>query len=176
MPCPSRLTAALGAMALLAACAASAPASLAPGSDPGTARRLLAEMAAAGPVPVIWRGEAPLARPDLLRAVEQGVRGLAIEATAGGEAPGRRFAFDFTGDGASPCGDPADRIVPTAFRVRAAFCEGDRAIALAEAEPHGDPARLIWRLVGRLVPDDYQQTYGFGILGNRVGIGGDFGF
>ena len=168
---PRRAAVLLSTMLLLGACAGAPEVVLDPGADPLEARRLLAEAAAAGPVLVTWHGTAPLAGPVILRAVERGVRGLALRATATGEAE-RRLVLDFSGGPVRLCDDPAagggslDQGL-----VRAAFCDGDRAVAVAGAAPDGDPERLIWRLIGRLVPDDYPQTYGFGLFGNRVTFG-----
>jgi len=177
MPRHSSVTAVLLASLWLAACATGPEVAVDPASDPREARQLLVATAAAGPVPVRWRGEPPLAEAELLAAVEQGVRGLAIETTASGTGE-RRFVFDFAAGREPLCGDPAE--AGTSLRpslVRAAFCDGSRAVAVAGADPEGDPQRLIWRLVGRLVPDDYPDTYGFGIFGNRVtfGLGAAFG-
>ena len=46
------------------------------------------------------------------------------------------------------------------------------------ASSGGASERLIWRMTGRLVPDDYQQTYGLNVFGGNfgVGLGGTFGF
>lgn len=161
---------------LLGACAVGPDVAVEPGSDTREARRLLAASAAEGPILVTWRGEPPLGQGDLLRAVERGVGGLDLRATATGEAP-RRFVFDFA-TGASPlCGDAAaEGTVLRPFIVRAAFCDGERAVAMVGAEPAGDPERLIWRLTGRLVPDDYPETYGFDLFGNRISFGAGFGF
>jgi hypothetical protein len=163
---------------LLAACATGPEVRVEPGSNVLEARRLLASTAAAGPVLVTWRGEPPLSAPALLAAVERGARGIDLDTTATGDAE-RRFVFDFTGGNETFCGEPREN--RTAIRplfVKAAFCDGERAVALAGAEPGGDPERLIWRLVGRLVPDDYPETYGFNLFGSRfsIGAGGTFGF
>ena len=169
-------TAPLVAALLLVACATAPQVALDPASDPRAARRLLADAAAEGPVLVSWRGEAPMVQAELLRAVERGVRGLAVRATTSGEAE-RRFVFDFSGGPEPLCGDPAEAgssLRP--YLVKAAFCDGARAVALAAADPSGDPERLVWRLVGRLVPDDYPDTYGFGVFGNRVTFGFGAGF
>lgn len=176
MPRFFSVSAALLASLLLGACATAPEVGLDPGSDPREARRLLAATAAQGPVLVRWRGEPPLAQAELLAAVERGVPGLAITATASGEAE-RRFVFDFAGGREPLCGDPAGSATSLRpYLVRAAFCDGTRAVAVAGADPAGDPQRLIWRLVGRLVPDDYPDTYGFGIFGNRITFGFGAGF
>ena len=172
----SPATAPLLAALLLVACATAPEVALDPASDPRAARRLLTEAAGQGPVLVSWRGEAPMVQTALLAAVERGVRGLDIRATATGEAA-RRFVFDFSGSPEPLCGDPAE--VGSSLRpylVKAAFCDGARAVAVAAADPSGDPERLVWRLVGRLVPDDYPDTYGFGVFGNRITFGFGAGF
>jgi hypothetical protein len=74
---------------------------------------------------------------------------------------------------------------PAAERVRivAAFCQGDEALGLARSEDAvAGPTdqrfrRLLWRTAKTLFPDDYEQTYGFGILPRWVdfGIGGGIG-
>ena len=178
MPLSRPLLAPLALAVLLVACATGPEVRVEPGSNVQEARRLLASTAATGPVLVSWRGEPPLSEPALLAAVERGVRGIDLATTAMGAAE-RRFVFDFTGGNEPLCGEP--REARTAIRtlfVKAAFCDGERAVALAGAEPGGEPERLIWRLVGRLVPDDWPDTYGFNLFGSRFGIGagGSFGF
>lgn len=171
MPSPQWPLPVLLLLVALGACAARPEVRVEPGSDVREARRLLADTAAAGPVRVTWRGEPPLSPPALLAAVERGVRGLDLAATATGAAE-RRFAFDFTGGNETLCGEPReDRTAIRTLFVKAAFCDGERAVALAGAEPDGEPERLIWRLVGRLVPDDYPDTYGFNLFGSRFSIG-----
>jgi hypothetical protein len=177
MRCRHRPLAVL-ALLLAAGCATTPEVRVDPGSNPSEARRLLAETAASGPVLVTWRGAPPLAEPALLAAVERGVRGLGLTATAAGTAD-RRFVFDFDGGSEPLCGDPAgDRSELDAFLVKAAFCDGERTVALAGTDPEGDPERMIWRLTDRLVPDDWPDTYSFGLFGSRfsVGAGATFGF
>ena len=163
---------------VLAACAPGPEVRVEPASNVLEARRLLAEAAAAGPVLVTWRGEPPLSPPALTAAVERGVGALDLAATTMGVAE-RRFVFDFTGGDSPLCGDPGeDQAAVRSLLVKAAFCDGERAVALAGTETGGDPERMIWRLVGRLVPDDYPDTYGFNLFGSRfrVGAGATFGF
>ena len=162
----------------LAGCASNPDVVLDPGSDPIEARQLLAAAAAEGPVLVTWRGEPPVSPPAMLRAVEQGATGLSFTATREGNAA-RRFVFDFTGGSTSLCGDPfQERSTLRPFAVKAAFCDGARAVSMAGSESGGASERLIWRMTGRLVPDDYQQTYGLNVFGGNfgVGLGGTFGF
>ena len=168
----------IGLALLLAACATVPEVRVEPGSDVFEARRLLAAAASQGPVRVTWQGEPPLSPPALLAAVERGVRGLGLTTTAEGESS-HHFAFAFTGSDVTLCGEPREeRTAIRAFPVKAAFCDGERAVALAGTEPEGDPERMIWRLVARLAPDDYPDSYGFNLFGSRVGIGlgGTFGF
>ncbi len=172
-------TTAIGlALLAFAGCSSSPDVVLDPGSNPLEARRLLAAAAEEGPVLVTWRGEPPVSPPTMLRAVEQGATGISFTATSEGDAA-RRFVFDFTGGSTSLCGDPfEDRSTLRPYFVKAAFCDGDRAVSMAGSEPGGASERLIWRLTGRLVPDDYQQTYGLNVFGGNfgVGLGGTFGF
>ena len=163
---------ALMAVALLVAgCATGPRASLEPGSSVLEARRLLADAAAQGPVLVTWTGQPPLSPPSLLAAVERGVTGMRIETTASGTAE-RRFDFRFDTAGPPVCGDPAfAQNAPG--EIQAAFCDGARAVSAASIadSPDVEPERQIWQLTGRLVPDDYEDTYGFGWLGNTLSIG-----
>jgi hypothetical protein len=90
--------------------------------------------------------------------------------------------------------DPADVLcsapdrVPTApagaeLSVLAVFCQGGEVVnAVREAGRVAGPTdrnfeRLLWRTAGALFPDDYAETYGFGILPRWLdfGIGGSFG-
>ena len=36
--------------------------------------------------------------------------------------------------------------------------------------------RLVWETTGRLLPDDYAETYGLNLFGWRVRLGADVGF
>jgi hypothetical protein len=160
-----------GVLALVAGCAAGPRPSLEPGSSVLEARQLLVDTAAEGPVLVTWTGNAPLSEPSLLAAVERGVTGLRVETTTKGTAA-RRFDFRFDPTGPAICGDAAFAST-TPSRVQAAFCDGERAVSVASVEMTGntDPERLIWQLTGRVVPDDYEENYGFGWFGNMFSIG-----
>jgi hypothetical protein len=67
--------------------------------------------------------------------------------------------------------------------IAAAFCQGDQVLGFARTEDAvGGPTdqrfrRLLWRTAKMLFPDDYAETYGFGILPRWLdfGIGGSFG-
>jgi hypothetical protein len=82
----------------------------------------------------------------------------------------------------------APETVPTApadeqVQVLAAFCRGDQALntVRTEAVVSGPTdqrfRRLLWRTSSGLFPDDYAETYGFGILPRwlDLGVGGSFG-
>lgn len=161
-------------LALIAGCAAGPRPSLEPGSSVLEARQLLVDTAAEGPVLVTWTGNPPLSEPSLLAAVERGVTGLRVETMTNGTAE-RRFAFRFDPTGPAICGDAAFAST-TPGEIQAAFCDGDRAVSVASVEMTGDsdPERVIWQLTGRVVPDDYEDTYGFGWFGNTfsIGVGG----
>jgi hypothetical protein len=74
---------------------------------------------------------------------------------------------------------PADEQV----QILAAFCRGDHVLNAARTEAVvGGPTdqgfrRLLWRTSSALFPDDYAESYGFGILPRWVdfGLGGSFG-
>lgn len=77
----------------------------------------------------------------------------------------------------------APETIPTApateqVRILSAFCRGDQLLNAAHTEAVvGGPTdqrfrRLLWRTSSALFPDDYAETYGFGILPRWV----DFGF
>jgi hypothetical protein len=74
---------------------------------------------------------------------------------------------------------PADEQV----QILAAFCRGDQVLNTARTQAAvGGPTdqsfrRLLWRTSSALFPDDYAETYGFGILPRwlDLGVGGSFG-
>ena len=69
------------------------------------------------------------------------------------------------------------------LRIAAAFCQADQVLRFARTEDAvAGPTdqnfrRLLWRTAKDLFPDDYEQTYGFGILPRWLdfGVGGSFG-
>jgi hypothetical protein len=75
-------------------------------------------------------------------------------------------------------GPAADRL-----RIVAAFCQGDEVLGVTRTEDAvASPTdqrfrRLLWRTARTLFPDDYEETYGFGILPRWLdfGIGGSIG-
>jgi hypothetical protein len=68
-------------------------------------------------------------------------------------------------------------------RILAGLCQGDQALGVTRTEDAvSSPTdqrfrRLLWRTARTLFPDDYEQTYGFGILPRWLdfGFGGSFG-
>jgi hypothetical protein len=68
-------------------------------------------------------------------------------------------------------------------RIVAAFCDRDQVLGTARTEAAvAGPTdqrfrRLLWRTASQLFPDDYPETYGFGILPRSLdfGLGGSFG-
>ncbi|MDX6750348.1 hypothetical protein SH611_11070 [Geminicoccaceae bacterium 1502E] len=173
----------LAAGLLLAACAGRAAGELQVLGDPGGARRLLAEAAERGPVPLQVEDRPAWLGPERIAALAaEGVRGLAPRfAPQAPSGEGLRLVIAFSAAG------PADRLcdappTPAAAReeLQAAFCEGRHAVAAAAVDAAGlAPAateRLVWRLTARLFPDDYAETYGFDLFGWRVRLGGEVGF
>lgn len=77
-------------------------------------------------------------------------------------------------------GDIATEPVGEQLRVIAAFCERDRPLGVSRNESAvAGPTdhrfrRMLWRTSAELFPDDYLETYGFGILPRSIdlGIGG----
>ena len=69
------------------------------------------------------------------------------------------------------------------LRIVAVFCRGDEVLGATRSEAVvGGPIdqrfrRLLWRTANQLFPDDYAETYGFGILPRSLdfGLGGGFG-
>jgi len=176
----------------LAACAVATPVRLGPDGDPRAARKLLAEAAAAGPVrleinraPETTTGT--LTGPDVATEAARGVKGLTVRFAEPPEATGpARLLLLFdppaqarpgTACNARSLPEPAPE--PAATRLHALFCNGGALVADAVATTPGrTPAeveRLIWRTIGQLFPDDYQDTYGFDLFGHRIGLGGQFG-
>jgi hypothetical protein len=95
----------------------------------------------------------------------------------------------------NPIGDPAPEALCTApeaiatgpatdrLRIVAAFCRGNQVLGFVRTEDAvAGPTdqkfrRLLWRTAKILFPDDYEETYGFGILPRWLdfGIGGGIG-
>lgn len=135
------------------------------------------------------------ARLNALVASEmaEGVTGMKVRFTtsperAGAAEPHLVVVLNPLGEPTAPamCGAPRDIATePAGERVRlsAAFCEGDRALSVSRTEDAvSSPTdhrfrRMLWRTSAELFPDDYLETYGFGILPRSIdlGIGGSIG-
>jgi hypothetical protein len=69
------------------------------------------------------------------------------------------------------------------LRIVAAFCQGDQVLGATRTEAAvAGPTdqtfrRLLWRTANQVFPDDYEETYGFGILPRSLdfGLGGSIG-
>jgi len=182
----------------LAACAAGRAPPAAPG--PPSARQALVASAERGPVLATIRGELPglePARRDSLvaDALARGVRGLSLRFTtdaarAAAPEPHLEVFLNPASEAAAlaaACRRAEEvpvRPVEQELRVFAAFCEGERLlgdVATSGAVSGPDDRRLerlLWRTARQLFPDDYAETYGFGILPPwlGVGVGGSVGF
>lgn len=186
----SRAPASLVGAALLAGCGSIPTVT----SDSGLSntRQTLADQAAQGPVLAVVVGN-PYAMDEtrldsrVVRAMAAGVTGLSVDFTtspsqAAAAEPRLVVLLNPAGDptGSAACRSPT--LVQTLpggddLRVLAAFCEGADPIGSAEAhDTVSGPTdrrfeRLLWRTAAALFPDDYEQTYGFGILPNTFNFG-----
>jgi hypothetical protein len=182
--------------ALLAGCAQEAPRTGAPGE---AARRALAEQRKNGPIRALVYGNPfgmdEVRLEDLVtRAMAQGVRGLSVSFTtdpdqAAAPEPHLVVILNPTREPPATAACQAPQIVATtpasqSLSVFAVFCQGDQPLDVVhqEATVSGPTdhrfQRLLWRTSDALFPDDYANTYGFGILPSWLGIGagGSFGF
>jgi hypothetical protein len=189
-----RRLAPLAAALLLASCG-SVP-TVTSDSGVGNTRQVLAERVEQGPVLAVVVGN-PYAidesRLDTMvtQAMAAGVSGLSVDFTT---SPSAAAAAEprlvvLLNPAADPTGSAACRsptLVQTLpggdeLRVLAAFCDGADALGSVEAQDTvAGPTdrrfqRLLWRTSGALFPDDYAETYGFGLLPNSFDFGGWFG-
>jgi hypothetical protein len=178
--------------ALLAAGCGSVP-SVTSDSGVGNTRQVLVERAEQGPVLAVVVGNPYAideARLDSMVTQEMaaGVSGLSVDFTT---SPSEAAAAEprlvvLLNPAADPSGNAACRsptAVPTLpageeLQVLAAFCDGADALgSVTGQDTVSGPTdrrfqRLLWRTSSALFPDDYFETYGFGLLPNRF----DFGF
>ncbi|MCS6779304.1 MAG: hypothetical protein NZ555_06345 [Geminicoccaceae bacterium] len=171
-------------LASLSGCAREPPALVEPASDPAEARRQLAALAAAGPVPivVIDAGRRPSAA-EVAGLAARGVTGLSVRFAPGHHPEdGRRLVVAPWGlvEPARICAEPGPPAAPEEERpLAAAWCEGARAVASVRVPAGTDRVereRAVWRATARLFPDDYAETYGLNLFGLRVTFGASFGF
>ncbi len=189
------LLAVLIAGGLVAGCAQPAPRTGAPGED---ARRALAQHYKEGPIRTVVRGN-PFGMDEVrlenlvTKAMAQGVSGLDVNFTsypdqAAAPEPHLVVVLDPTREppAAAACRAPdaiGTRPASEMLSVFAVFCQGDQPLDVAHEEDRvAGPTdrtfqRLLWRTSGALFPDDYANSYGFGILPPwlGIGVGGSFG-
>lgn len=178
------IAALLVSVALASGCAREPPALVEPASDPAEARRQLASLAAAGPVPivVVEAGRRPSAE-EVAGLAARGITGLSVRfALERQPEDGRRLVVAPWGlvEPARICGEPGPPAAPEEERpLLAAWCEGARAIASVRVPAGTDRVereRAVWRATARLFPDDYAETYGLDLFGLRITFGASFGF
>jgi hypothetical protein len=190
LPAPAMSLAALGGALLVTGCGSSP--TVTSDGDSGT-RKLLLERSEQGPVMAVVIGN-PYAmdatRLDgiVTQAMGDGVAGVSADFTTNPSravAPEPRLVvlLNPAGDptGSAACRSPSlVRTLPAGddLQVFAAFCEGADPLGSASAQGTvSGPTdrrfqRLLWRTAAALFPDDYEDTYGFGLLPNSF----DFGF
>jgi hypothetical protein len=167
--------------------------------DPGTrisARRVLADAKQPVLMTVVGNPFAiDQARLNALASAElsAGVTGMRTQFTISPEraaAPEPRVVMVF-----NPLSDPdPETLCPapdgtatgpgtTPVRIVAAFCRDNQVLGVTRTESAvSGPTdqrfrRLLWRTASTLFPDDYEETYGFGILPRWLdfGVGGGIG-
>ncbi len=190
-----RLSVLLVGAILLAGCTREAPRTGAPGED---ARRALVERRTEGPIRAVVQGN-PFGMDELrldslvTRAMAAGVSGLDVSFTTYPDetAPPEPHLVVILNPAKEPpeaaaCGAPetvATTPAAETLNVFALFCQGAQALdAVHEEDRVAGPTdhsfeRLLWRTSASLFPDDYANTYGFGILPRwlNFGVGGSFG-
>jgi hypothetical protein len=156
-------------------------------------RQALTDRAEQGPVAAVVIGN-PYAMDEtrldsmVTRSMAAGVSGLGVDFTtdpsqASAAEPHLVVVLNPAGDpsGSAACRNPSPVRTLSAgddLRVLAAFCDGANAIGSVETQDTvSGPTdrrfeRLLWRTASALFPDDYAETYGFGLLPNSF----DFGF
>ena len=183
----------LGAI-LLTGCG-SAPSVTSDGGVGNTREKLVAQ-SEQGPVLAVVIGN-PFGMDEtrlddtVTRAMAAGITGLSPDFTtdpsqAAATEPRLVVMLNPAGDptGSAACRSPTlVRTLPGGedLRVLAAFCDGaDPVGSVASEDTVSGPTdsrfeRLLWRTSSALFPDDYFETYGFGLLPNSFdfGLGGD---
>ncbi|MFO1038486.1 MAG: hypothetical protein U1E45_16735 [Geminicoccaceae bacterium] len=172
----------------LAACASSGTAPQATDtSNVGAARQMLAAQSRGGPVPLVVAGPTG-GRTASRVGIEagRGVRGLAVRFVPMPPVAGQgRLVLWFDPPAATTSDVVCSRLngssvaEGTPSSLTAVWCVDDKPVAEVNGSIEGTGAdqvdRLVWRSTSRLFPDDYQDTYGFNLFGNRVNFGGWFG-
>ncbi|MEO1018015.1 MAG: hypothetical protein AAFY56_10015 [Pseudomonadota bacterium] len=158
----------------LVACASDPRLDVSSSEEARTARTLLQEAAAEGPVLLDTnQPPLPLTTEEVGSLAAEGIQGLSVPfTTARSEAgdPGRRLVLRFVDKAVlvdiQPCAAPKEMPAPELqfLGLAAAFCEGRTRIAEVAGPSGGaspeEARRLVWRATGQLFPDDYEQSYG----------------
>ena len=181
-----RIPPVLAATLALAACAGPRLAG-SPEPDRLAARRQLAQATKDGPVPLTIVGDpVPLDPGQVPTLAARGVTGLSTtfaSAPASTNAPHLVLWFD-PPQNASPqaaCGpSPLQTAPANPPQLLAIWCDDLYPVAsvqgTAGAASRAAAERLVWETTGRLLPDDYPETYGLNLFGWRVKLGADVGF
>lgn len=158
-----------------------------PEPDRLAARRQLAQAVKAGPVPLTTVGNpSPLDPDEVPILAARGVTGLSAAFTG---APATTtvphlvlwFAPPPGADAQAACGPGPLRTAPAnPTQLLAIWCDDLYPVASVRGTA-GDASRaaaqrLVWETTGRLLPDDYAETYGLNLFGWRVRLGADVGF
>jgi hypothetical protein len=191
---PSRPLTGLAGALLLVGCG-SVP-TVTSDSGVGNTRQVLVERTEQGAIPAVIVGnpfDMDESRLDSLvtQAMAAGVTGVSVDFTtdlsqAAAPEPRLVVALNPAGDppGSAACRNPTMlQTLPAGdeLRVLAAFCDGPNPLGSVEAQDAvSGPTdrrfeRLLWRTSSALFPDDYEQTYGFGLLPNQFDFGSWFG-
>jgi hypothetical protein len=169
------------------------------GSESRSTRGALVDRTEQGKIRTVVHGNPfdmdPQRRDALVtRAMAAGVSGLSPQFTvypADASAPEPHLTVVLNplgGSAATACRAP--ETIPTAsapeteeIEILAAFCDGLEPLGSALTQgPVSSPTdrrfeRLLWRTSAELFPDDYWETYGFGVLPRNFdfGLGGSIG-
>jgi hypothetical protein len=191
---PSRPWSGVAGALLLAGCG-SIP-TVTSDSGVGNTRQVLVEHSEQGAIAAVIVGnpfDMDESRLDSLvtQAMAAGVTGASVDFTTDlsqAAAPEPHLVVVLNPAGEPPasaaCGNPAMlQTLPAGdeLRIMAAFCDGANPIGSVEAhDVVSGPTdrrfqRLLWRTASALFPDDYEQTYGFGLLPNQFDFGSWFG-
>jgi len=191
---PSRPLSGLAGALLLVGCG-SVP-TVTSDSGVGNTRQVLVERTEQGAIPAVIVGnpfDMDEGRLDSMvtQAMAAGVTGASVDFTtdpsqAAAPEPRLVVVLNPAGDppGSAACSNPTLlQTLPAAdeLRVLAAFCDGADPLGSVEAhDAVSGPTdrrfeRLLWRTASALFPDDYEQTYGFGLLPNQFDFGSWFG-
>jgi hypothetical protein len=137
-------------------------------------------------VPLVVAGDtAPLAAGEIPSVAARGVTGLTAsftQASAPTTAPRLVLWFEPPPDADRQvaCGPGPLRTAPAnSPRLLAVWCDDLYPVASVQGTAAGPgraaAERLVWESTGRLLPDDYPETYGLNLFGWRVRLGAGVG-